>query len=623
MALGNMLTGEMGAAFAQALTVTGSRTKSGLLEGYLEGQKTKAAKAKKGLDIQKDIDKLKIDASNSLNPDKIDPKFMPEAVQNLINFNKKINEENLTAGTPELAYSKSVDAFVQFRANMNTTNARSSYVKQFRKGSLENNALVPKPINEFLSNDKYEYENDGFQSLPGFNIENNMAPDGFGGVYTKFPQKIEVDKYDIKELEGKDIAFYRTNGESVGKKQFKIEGTTFIKDNYRLSLDAIKKEVASSYDISPEYQSNIAYAYYQEKRTEPGFKENIEGLARQQGKVREELINYRANQIYNMGISKEDDESARAATKFDITVNTAETAAAVSEVVSPTMQFVRINQTQAEGGTKPTSIPALGYTIDAGERSLSITDGVIDQNTNQQLEASGSASFKASAIFILPVYSENAKNNRAYGVSGKAVDKGSITTELDNGNVTFETFVQARTNDELSGAGGKKIKGPNAFLPLSSYYSGTPALGTKMAISQHQQNLKVSAEMNAVRDMLNFKNPEALALYRKAIAEPANNSHMIDLIALANKEGYINDYMRGGKYIEPKDYKQTQGINQPVGGKGQVPLEQKGKPTGSPEKPAAAPKAAAPKAQPKESTTGAAPRKGKVRTAANSGKVMK
>lgn len=98
---------------------------------------------------------------------------------------------------------------------------------------------------------------------------------------------------------------------------------------------------------------------------------------------------------------------------------------------------------------------------------------------------------------------------------------------------------------------------------------------------------------------------------------------MIDLIALANKGNYINQYMRGGKYIEPKDYKQTQGINQPVGGKGEVPLEKKGKPAGSPAKPAATPKAAAPKAQAKESNTGTAPRKGKVRTVSGSGKVMK
>lgn len=619
-----MLTGNMGAMFSKALTVKGTRSDDAFLKGYIQGQKNSAAKAKKGIEAEDKIAKLKIDASNKLDPSKLDPKIMPRAVEDLSTFYKKVDELVTLSGSPELAYSDAVTSLLEYKNGAVYDNyAKSAYVKSIRKGASENNSLVPNPIEDFLGNDKLEFENDGFQSLPGFNIKNNMTEDGFGGVYTKFPQKIEVNKLDVKELEGKDIAFYRTNGESVGKKQFKIEGTTFIKDNYRLSLDAIKKEVASSYDISPEYQSNIAYAYYQEKRTEPGFKENIESLARQEGKVREELINYRANQIYNMGISKEDDDSARAATKFDITVNTAETAAAVSEVVSPTMQFVNVNQAQAEGGTKPTSIPALGYSIDAGERQLSITEGVIDQNTNQPLAASGSASFKASAIFILPVYSENAKNNRAYGVSGKAVDKGSITTELDNGNVTFETFVQAKTNDELSGAGGKKIKGPNAFLPLSSYYSGNPAVGTKMAAAQHQQNLKVSAEMNAVRDMLNKKVPEALALYRKAIAEPANNSHMIDLIALANKGGYINQYMRGGKYIEPKDYQQTQGINQPVGGKGQVPLEKKGKPAGSPAKPAAQPKAAAPKAQPKESTTGAAPRKGKVRTAANSGKVMK
>jgi hypothetical protein len=288
------------------------------------------------------------------------------------------------------------------------------------------------------------------------------------------------------------------------------------------------------------------------------------------------------------------------------------------------MQFVNVNQAQAQGGTKMTSIPALGYTIDAGERQLSITEGVIDQNTNQPLAASGSAKFKASAVFILPVYSENAKNSRQYGVGGKAVDKGSITTELDNGNVTFETFVQANTGDELNSAGGKKKKGADAFLPLSSYYSGNPAVGTKMAAAQHQQNLKVSAEMNAVRDMLNNKDPEALVLYRKAIAEPANNSHMIDLIALANKGNYINQYMRGGKYIEPKDYKQTQGINQPVGGKGEVPLEKKGKPAGSPTKPAGSPaKPTAPNPQDKKSNTGTAPKKGKVRTVSGSGKVMK
>ena len=567
MALGDMLGGNMGGAFSQALTVKVPKSKYGLIEGIAQGQKTAAAKAKRGVEAEKAINKNRADAAKRIDPKLVDPKYMRQAIQLYTELNDRFDNAVINAGSPELALDESGRALSDYIVATSPLLTASREMAGFRKGAQQSDALVVTPIKEYIgNNDLLQYENDGFQSLPGFNIKSSLTLDGYGGMMVNFPKKIDLKKYDQDELEKKDIGYFSQNSEpNPPVVTENIQKTQYSTTKYKLSLDAIKKEVAALYDGSPDYQANVAFNYYEEKRKDPNFKTNIEALE-QKGEVRDELINYRAQQIYNAGVFKDDRKqgSAGSTTVVNVAVQTATDVAQQAPYGAPSIASLNFTELRSDGTSAPSAVPSLGYSLNLDKRNISATSSWINQNKNDKVNFTGSYEFGGAGIYLIPVYKNNSKNGSNATVRGKVIDGSSLSTEMANNNVGYEVFVQASSTAKIS-SGGISSNNTQVFVPVTEFFAQNVTTGTKTQASQNESNNRAMAELAAVRDMLRSGNREAISLYNQSIANPGNLDLTARLIKMADDNGYINNYRRGAAYKAPQEWGQ-QGTQTPVGG---------------------------------------------------------
>lgn len=630
MALGDMMSGNMGAEFSRALTVKAPKSKYGLIEGIAMGQKAQIAKAKRGVEADDKLNKLRMEAVKRVDPGKVDRKVIGRAQDAYLKLNQEIDQAVLDAGDAESAAPNANKAYAQFYGDMVGINAESTAIKSFRKAAEDKTNLVPQPIVDWLGNDKDEIENDGFQSLPGFKIEGSLVKSPSQGLVAAFPKSLDIGKYDVDKLKAEDVSYFEQNSETPIVETKDVLDTRYVTTTYKLKFDAVKSRVAALYDGLDDYASNVAYAYYKEKSKDPNFKTSIENLEAQgaQGvdKIREELINYRANQIYSAesNVTRKDEKqgSKRAATNVTVQNFPAEAIAENAPLPSPTASQSNINQLQPNGTVLSANYFSFGYPISSDPGDLNMKDSVIDINGNKKSEWVGSYKFNGAAIQIVPVYKQNRKTGvEGFAVQGKVIDSRSLLSEIADNNVSYEVFVPVSTDAELTGPNNKKNKSGQFLYPASEFYAQNSAFATKAAAQVNKSNRTAAAEMQAVAEMLNNNDAEAIQLYKQLFADQTNQSVSGRLTALAKSKKYTDKYMRGSDYKAPSEWGSDIGVNTPVSGaKKQSPPPKSTPPKAAPPKAAqqksTAPKPVEQKGAPKEKPTG------KSRRVATAGKVV-
>ena len=500
-------------------------------------------------------------------------------------------------------------ALVEFRTKSARLSAENEQIKKFRAAAKDGNVLVPPHITNWLRDDKAQGlpVDDGIESLPGFRVDaalQNAVPDAAGtNLVANFPKKMSLEDMDVEQFKKEDISFFKDpkNSGTPVKTTQTVNGVVKEMNTYKLTLDAIKKRVALAYNTVPDYAANIAYGYHNEHMNDADHKE----VVRQweiDGKTAENLIEYRANQIYNSGsgnLSRQEELTAfpqrNNVTNVQVQNFPAADVAAAATLPSPTAGVSNFNTTDATGTVKPAGYFYFGYPLTLDEQTLNIGSAVIDVNGNKGTDYTGNPKFRASQIQVVPVY------NTTDASRGKIVDANELLAQMTAGKVSFETFIPVSTDAKLTSPSGKTRTGGSFLYPSDQYFGQNRSFGTKAQVSQNQADKRAAAEMRAVSDLLN-KDSEAKNLFRQLFADQTNQSLQAKLVQMAYDKKYIDAYMTGSDYKAPSEWKTPTGPSS-IGTKTPV----KG---GAPAKPAAATPA-----KPAAGTTGT-PKKGRrVKTA--------
>ena len=547
MALGDMMSGNMGAEFSRALTVRVPKSKYGLIEGIAKGQKAQLAKAKRGVEADDKLNKMRADAAKRIDPGKVDKKVLKRGQDAYLKLNQEIDQAVLDNGDAESAAPASTRALVDFHSTMMGINAESALLKGYRKAAEDKTNLIPQPIIDWLGNDKDEVENDGFQSLPGFDIKASLATSPSGGIVPTFPKSLDIGKYDVDKLKAEDISYFEQNSETPIVETKDVLDTRYVTTTYKLKFDAVKSRVAALYDGLDDYASNVAYAYYKEKSKDPNFKTSIENLEAQgaQGvnKIREELINYRANQIYSAesNVTRKDEKqgSKRATTNVTVQNFPAQDIAQNMPMGTATGSSNNLSILQQDGTVKSgMSYFAFGYPIQSDPSQLRMVNSVVDLGGNISTKWVGSYDMKGAAVQVVPVYKTNTKAGGNFAVKGKVIDNTALLTELNNKNVSYEVFIPVSTQAKLTDGAGKRNDSGGQFLyPASEFYSQNASFATKASAQVNQSNRKIAAEMQAVAELLNSGDSEANNLFKQLYATPTDANISSRLISLANTKG--------------------------------------------------------------------------------------
>jgi hypothetical protein len=555
MSFGNLLSSDnIGTEFAKALTVKVPRSKYGLIEGLAMAQKKRAAEAKAGLGAKDDIDKLKVEAIKSVKD--VDPKVADEVKNSLYSFLDQTDKVLSESSSAETAYPKVQRAFADFYATQVNIGGRSTLLKGIRSKVNQPNVLVPPTVTEFLNNKEAQISDDGLFHLPGWQ-DLVLANPEIGWMGMNLPKKKDISGMDVKILQSQPVSFFKANSEgspAVSKKT--IEGRTFEVTDYKLSRDAIRQQVLMATREDPDYLPNLSFEYYQSNRKSANFKQSIleKRLNVLDGSdpVFEEIVDWRTDQIYNKGVYKGDEISGSKPTSVNVTVGGDDKSRPA--LGSPFLSKTKIKQTLQDRSSQFASVFTFGNSISAGEAStLSVVEGTIDANTNEAFSASGSFDFKPSQIVIAPVYARAERANKNYDVQGKLVDTGAINSEFNNDNVVFEIFVQGTSTKEFTNANGITTKGAELFYPAQNFWASNQAAATKAQVSVGEAELKTMAELSSVRDMLNDKVPEAVQLFKQAMANDTDQNLQTRLVKLAYDKGYIDRYKKGNNFVPPQE----------------------------------------------------------------------
>jgi hypothetical protein len=554
MSFGNLLSSDnIGTEFAKALTVKVPRSKYGLIEGLAMAQKKRAAEAKAGLAAKDDIDKLKIEAAKSIRD--VDPKVVDESRDALYSFFDQTDKALSEASSPEAAYPTIQRAFADLSVKQSNIGGRSALLKTIRS-KINQNVLVPPAVTEYLNNKEPEIADDGLFELPGWG-ERVVANPSLGWAGMDLPKKKDISGMDVKILQSQPVSFFKSNSEgspTVSKKT--IEGRTFEVTDYKLSRDAIRQQVLMATREDPDYLANLSFEYYQSNRKSPNFKQSLQekrlNVLDGSDPVFEEIVDWRTDQIHRKGVYKGDEISGSKPTSVNVTVGGDDKSRPASG--SPFLSKTKIKQTLQDRNTEFASVFTFGNSISAGEAStLSVVEGTIDANTNEAFSASGSFDFKPSQIVIAPVYARAERANKSYDVQGKLVDTGAINSEFNNDNVVFEIFVQGTSTKEFTNASGITTKGAELFYPAQNFWASNQAAATKAQVSVGEAELKTMAELSSVRDMLNDKVPEAVQLFKQAMANDTDQNLQTRLVKLAYDKGYIDRYKKGNNFVPPQE----------------------------------------------------------------------
>jgi len=557
MALGDMLTGSSGAGFSKGLTVAVPQDKA-FYEGVRASQQQALARARAGVSADNQLLKLKVDAAKKL---RVDKKLVPEAQAVVDEFMAGIDQTILQYGDAQRAMPHLGSSMATFQNKVTDIEAADALIKAARKAQAQPNALVPEPIVGWLADDsKKDFDDDGFMSLPGFNIRSNMSKDNAtGAIVMDFPKKIDVSKLDEDFFKDADISYFRDpNNAEFKTNTFKIEGTTFQDIQYTVKKDAIKKRVATSYSVDPEYKANLAFSYYQANRNTPGFKEDIRELERT-GKLQEAIIDYRTDQLFAQGITRSDDVQARQPYNMQTTVNVTTGDVPESAVLGdPSMQFSSIEAVQQDRSKKTYNYPALALNYGEDGLNLSGQQGIIDLRTNEPTSIIGSFTAKSTKLELVPIFAKNqSPSGQVVRIAGKVINKDEVRAAVESGNVQFDVFAKV-VADEIAKPGNKKEKDAQLLYPAAGFFNQNTSLGTRAQISKSEQNKRMFATLMGVRDLLNDKeiadNKKAVDLFVNYILDPTKNDYMTQLTQMAEQNGMIKRYMRGGKYVSPEEY---------------------------------------------------------------------
>jgi hypothetical protein len=555
MGFGDLLSsGNIGTEFAKALTVKVPRSKYGLIEGLAMAQKKRAAAAKAGLSAEDDLNKLRIKAADDLKD--VDPKVRNQMQEAYYGFMDKTDNAVLNAPDASAAMPEVTRAYMEFKNRESDISARSNVFKKVRAQAAQPNVLVPPSVTEFFNNQEDDLKDDGLFDLAGWRDRILNNPGQLGWASMTFPKRMVLSRYDQNLLENNDVAYFAANSDgapTVGTKT--IEGKTIQTTRYKLSKDAIRKQVIAS-ATDQDYLANMSYSYYEKNRKDPNFKQKIRELElNNPGRdiLYEEAVENRVNELYAVGIYKTDEVSGNKPTTITVN-NVSGDDKSKPAFGSPFLSRTKIKQTLQDRSSQFASVFTFGNSISAGEAStLSVVEGTIDANTNEAFSASGSFDFKPSQIVLAPVYARAERANSNYDVQGKLVDTGAINVEFNNDNVVFEIFVQGTSTKEFTNADNITTTGAELFYPAQNFWASNQAAATKAQVSVGEAELKTMAELSSVRDMLNDKDTEAVALFKQSIANDTDQNLQARLVKLAYDKGYVNRYKKGNNFVPPQE----------------------------------------------------------------------
>lgn len=598
MGFGDLLSsGNIGTEFAKALTVKVPRSKYGLIEGLAIAQKQRAAAAKAGQAADDDISKLKVEAANSVKD--VDPKLQSQMQNVVYEFFDKSDKAVLESPSAQSALPAVQRSYVELQVAVNDIAGRSTLLKGIRAKSMQPNVLVPPSVNRFLNTEEADFVDDGLLDYPGWR-ERLVANTNLGWAGMDLPKKKDLSGLDLNLLQAKPIAFFKASAEgnpTVSKKT--IEGRSFEVTDYKLSRAAIREQVILAAASDPDYLPNLSFQYYEANRKNPNFKQESRDLVSRtvdgSDPLLERVIDFRTDQIYRNGVYKSDELSGSKPSSVSVSVETGEKAPKPGWS-NPSFTPTLIRQTLQDRSVVDASVPAMASTISGSEVNLAGIEGMIDVQGNEAFTQSGSFGFTASQILVVPVYDEAKRAERPADVQGKLVDSKALSSEMLNDNVRFETYVQGKSKDTFTKDGVSR-QGADILYPADNFWNQNRAVSTNAQIALGQEELRIMSEMNALRDMMNAKDQEALLLFKDVVAQPSNKNLQARIISMAYDKGYVDRYKKGQLFKSPSEV-DAQGAGPGIQTK--RPPKPAPTPTPAPKaagtKPAANPPAAAPKA---------------------------
>ena len=557
MALGELLSsGNIGSEFAKALAVKAPQSRKGLAEGLAQGQRRRYEMARAGIPARNEIDRTIRSAMATIK--NVDTKVLPQAQQALEEFNEQVNYAQATYPDPQSQQAFIRDKFMEFQNKYVAIDAWSRNIKKVREAAAKPNVIVPPKLGEYLNTPKAAYEDDGLSRLPGWENVIAASPSDNNVLVVDLPRSLKLADYDQDLLESQDTGAFRAKSDGNPEVKTKtLNGTKFEYEVYRLSKAAIADQVRSSAS-SPDYLANLSYSYYEANRNTPGFKEKVTELEKN-GKLTEEIINFRANQLYAAGVYKESEMRAAPPSVTNINTYLGEAQSQTAAPEAPKYTPIQITQTQPDGSkVAGASIPAIGIPLKAENLTLATVAGTINMDGNEPFKLSGNiTNADASQLLVVPLYKTPSKfeGGAAYDVYGKVIDTPSISTELSSNNVSFGVYLQVSSPDEYT-IGNGTVKGVNLLYPAQDSFWANQGVGSRAQKAASQAELKATAESYAVRDLLNSGDQEAINIYRQAIAFPAVSDFSVKLVKMANDKGYISRYVKGNKYLAPTEYGQ-------------------------------------------------------------------